>query len=125
MTHIEGPIWILGTIVSINAKKDDWFYKSCKRYECDKCGHTHGTATLRYKLEVTVHDGTGSMSLLLWNRETTQLCGKSVDKIIYDNGVGEDNLQLLDNMMDKQVLFKLNVKSGNIKQYDPVYTVIN
>ncbi|RYR47677.1 uncharacterized protein LOC107607840 [Arachis ipaensis] len=99
----EGPIWILGTIVSINAGKDDWFYKSCRRcpkkvetpienrYECGKCGHTHGTVALRYKLE----------------------------------GVGEDDYpQLLDNMMDKRVLFKLNVKSGNIKQYDPVYTVM-
>ncbi|XLS91586.1 hypothetical protein HN51_067594 [Arachis hypogaea] len=100
----EGPIWILGTIVSINAGNDDWFYKSCRRcpkkvetpignrYECGKCGHTHGTAALRYKLEVTVHDGTGSMSLLLWDRETTQLCGKTVDKIICDNDHDYNNL---------------------------------
>ncbi|XLU54942.1 hypothetical protein S245_049590, partial [Arachis hypogaea] len=100
----EGPIWILGTIVSINAGNDDWFYKSCRRcpkkvetpignrYKCGKCGHTHGTAALRYKLEVTVHDGTGSMSLLLWDRETTQLCGKTVDKIICDNDHDYNNL---------------------------------
>ncbi|KAL4358632.1 hypothetical protein AHAS_Ahas09G0306100 [Arachis hypogaea] len=55
----EGPIWIAGTIVSINAGKDDWFYKSCRkcpkkvetpignRYECGKCGHTHASASLR------------------------------------------------------------------------------
>lgn len=30
----------------------------------------------------------------------------------------------LDNMMDKKVLFKLNVKAANVKQYDPVYTVM-
>ncbi|XLU33156.1 hypothetical protein S245_069222, partial [Arachis hypogaea] len=53
----EGPTWIAGTIVSINAGKDDWFYKSCRkcpkkvdtpignRYECEKCGHTHGSAS--------------------------------------------------------------------------------
>ncbi|KAL4330779.1 hypothetical protein AHAS_Ahas13G0434200 [Arachis hypogaea] len=40
-------------------------------------------------------------------------------------GVGEDDYpQSLDNIMDKRVLFKLNVKSANIKQYDPVYTVM-
>ncbi|RYR78370.1 hypothetical protein Ahy_A01g003145 [Arachis hypogaea] len=76
-------------------------------------GDTHETTALRYKLEITVHDGIGSTSLLLWDRETIQLCEKT--------GVGEDDYpQLLDNMMDKRVLFKLNVKSSNIKQYDPI-----
>ncbi|XLR04822.1 hypothetical protein S83_071020, partial [Arachis hypogaea] len=54
----EGLTWIAGTIVLINAGKDDWFYKSCRkcpkkvdtpignRYECEKCGHTHGSASL-------------------------------------------------------------------------------
>ncbi|KAL4294099.1 hypothetical protein AHAS_Ahas18G0194200 [Arachis hypogaea] len=84
----EGPIWIAGEIVSINAGKNDWFYKACRRcpkkvetpigdrYECGKCGHTHGAAAIRYKVEVMVHDGLGSINLLLWDRETTQLCGK-------------------------------------------------
>ncbi|XLT08500.1 hypothetical protein HN51_054293, partial [Arachis hypogaea] len=30
----------------------------------------------------------------------------------------------LDNIMDKKVLFKLNVKAANIKQYNVVYTVM-
>ncbi|XLR58387.1 hypothetical protein S83_009059, partial [Arachis hypogaea] len=90
----ESPIWIAATVVSINASKSDWYYKSCrkcpkkidtpigKRYECTKCGHTHGCAAIRYKLEVMVCDGTESMTLLLWDRETTQLAGKIVEKVM-------------------------------------------
>ncbi|QHO12363.1 Replication protein A 70 kDa DNA-binding subunit A [Arachis hypogaea] len=118
-------------------RKNDWFYKACRRcpkkvetpigdrYECGKCGHTHGAAAIRYKVEVMVYDGSGSINLLLWDRETTQLCGKQVDKIVLEDAVGDDDYPpSLNNMMDKKVLFKINVKSSNIKQYDPVYTVM-
>ncbi|XP_057740375.1 replication protein A 70 kDa DNA-binding subunit B-like [Arachis stenosperma] len=133
----EGPTWIAGTIVSINAGKDDWFYKACRRcpkkvetpignrYECAKCGHTHGCAALRYKVEVMVFDGTGSITLLLWDRETNQLCGKAAEKIVEEDDAKEDEYpKSLDNMMDRMVLFKINVKSGNIKHYDQIYTVM-
>lgn len=115
----EGPLWIAGTVVAINSGKDDWFYKSCRkcpkkvetpignRYECGKCGHTHGSASLRFvfrfsicfgwtmllqvtklcnlsnrfKVEVMAYDGTGSITLLLWDRETVQLCGRQAEQI--------------------------------------------
>ncbi|RYR59778.1 hypothetical protein Ahy_A05g025751 [Arachis hypogaea] len=51
------------------------------RYECDKCGHTHRSAALRFKVEVMVYNGTGSISLLLWDREMVQLCGKRAEQI--------------------------------------------
>ncbi|XLR21886.1 replication protein A 70 kDa DNA-binding subunit A-like [Arachis hypogaea] len=133
----EGPIWIAGTIVSINAGKAGWFYKACRRclkkvetpvgtrYECAKCGHTHGVAALRYKVEVMAHDETDSICLLLWDKETTQLCGKPAESIFNEKLAPDDEYpHTLDNMMDKKVLFKLNVKAANVKQYDPVYTVM-
>ncbi|QHO23606.1 replication protein A 70 kDa DNA-binding subunit A-like isoform [Arachis hypogaea] len=95
------------------------------RYECAKCGHTHGCAALRYKVEVMVFDGTGSITLLLWDRETNQLCGKAAEKIVEEDDAKEDEYpKSLDNMMDRIVLFKINVKSGNIKHYDQIYTVM-
>ncbi|XP_016195509.1 uncharacterized protein LOC107636521 [Arachis ipaensis] len=122
---------------SIEEGKNDWFYKACRRcpkkvetpigewYECGKFGRTHGAAAIRYKVEVMVYDGSGSINLLLWDRETTQLCGKQADKIVLKDAVGDDDYPpSLNNMMDKKVLFKINVKSANIKQYDPVYTVM-
>nr|XP_025648038.1 uncharacterized protein LOC112743018 [Arachis hypogaea] len=106
--------WIATTIVSINAGKNDWFYKACKkcpkkvetstieRYECKGCGHTAGTASIRYKVEVIVYDGTDSMTLLLWDREAIQLCRKRADQIKEE---------------------EINIKSANIDQYDQVYTI--
>ncbi|RYQ85371.1 hypothetical protein Ahy_B10g104922 [Arachis hypogaea] len=133
----EGLTWIAGTIVLINAGKDDWFYKSCRkcpkkvdtpignRYECEKCGHTHGSASLRFKLEVMVYDGTGSLMLLMWDRKTVQLCGRQAEQIKNEEAVdGEGYPPALDSMMDRRLLFKLNVKVSNIKQYDHVYTVM-
>ncbi|KAL4343056.1 hypothetical protein AHAS_Ahas11G0040200 [Arachis hypogaea] len=133
----KGPTWMVGTIVSINVSKNDWFYKSCRkcpkkvdtpvgnRYECGKFGHIHGCAALRFKVEVMVFDGTGSIRLLLWNKKTMMLCGKRAEQVMEEKVSTEDDYPpTFDNMMDKRVLFKLNVKSGNISQYDPVYTVM-
>ncbi|RYR26218.1 hypothetical protein Ahy_B02g060415 [Arachis hypogaea] len=99
----EGPCWISATIVAINATNKDWFYKACRRcpkkvepsigdrYECNKCGHTHGCAALRFKVEVMVYDGTGSMSLLLWDRETTHLCGKRAEQVMEEDEINCSN----------------------------------
>ncbi|XP_016185843.1 uncharacterized protein LOC107627526 [Arachis ipaensis] len=150
LTQEEGPTWMVGTIISINVSKNDWFYKSCRkcpkkvdtrvgnRYECGKCGHTHGCAALssKFKVEVMVFDGTcktwsnrcystGSIRLLLWDKETMMLCGKRGEQVMEENVSTEDDYPpTFDNMMDKRVFFKLNVKFSNISQYDPVYTVM-
>ncbi|RYR19531.1 hypothetical protein Ahy_B03g064334 [Arachis hypogaea] len=54
------------------------FYKSCSkcpkkvetpienRYKCFKCGHTHGSASLRYKVEVMAYDRIGSITMLIF-----------------------------------------------------------
>ncbi|RYR59738.1 hypothetical protein Ahy_A05g025686 [Arachis hypogaea] len=107
----EGPCWISATIVAINAMNKDWFYKACRRF----------------KVEVMVYDGTRSMSLLLWDRETTQLCGKRAEQVMEENlqiTGGDKYPPILDNMIDKKVLFKINVKYANINHRDQVYTII-
>ncbi|KAL4349546.1 hypothetical protein AHAS_Ahas10G0052800 [Arachis hypogaea] len=133
----EGPLWIAGTIVAINSGKDDWFYKSCRkcpkkvetpignRYECGKCGHTHGSASLRFKVEVMAYDGTGSITLLLWDRETVQLCGRQAEQIKDEEELyAEGYPAALESLLERKLLFKVNVKSSNIKLYDQVYTVM-
>ncbi|RYR57899.1 hypothetical protein Ahy_A05g023577 [Arachis hypogaea] len=37
--------------------------------------------SLRYKVEVMAYNGTGSITLLMWDREIVQLCGKQADQI--------------------------------------------
>ncbi|RYR47057.1 hypothetical protein Ahy_A07g032967 [Arachis hypogaea] len=115
----EGTVWIVETIVSINTGKEDWFYKSCRKclkkvetpigdkYKCIKCGHTHGVQSWE------------SINLLLWNRETYQLCEKQAKKLKRKRLVtgGDEYPATLDNMMDKRVLFKINVKAANINHY--------
>ncbi|RYR02318.1 hypothetical protein Ahy_B06g081129 [Arachis hypogaea] len=109
----EGLVWIAATIVSINASKSNWYYKPyrrCpkkvdtpigKRYECTKYGHTWMCR---------------SMTLLLWDRKTTQLARKIAKKVM-----DEENTPTLDNIMDKMALFKINDRAANIKQYDQNY----
>ncbi|KAL4321512.1 hypothetical protein AHAS_Ahas14G0117900 [Arachis hypogaea] len=135
--HEEGPAWISASIVVINVTKDDWFYKSCRkypkkvetpienRYECGKCGHTHGSAALRFKVEVMVFDGSGSIRFLLWDKETSMLSGKRDEQIMEDNViVGDEYPKTFDNVMDKRVPFKINIKEPNINQFDHAYTVM-
>ncbi|RYR37526.1 hypothetical protein Ahy_A09g042405 [Arachis hypogaea] len=70
---------------------------------------------------------------LMWERETVQLCGRQADQI-------KDEVELisinsscfgwrwipptLETMMDKKLLFKVNVKFSNIRQYTHIYTVM-
>ncbi|KAL4394499.1 hypothetical protein AHAS_Ahas02G0158100 [Arachis hypogaea] len=49
------------------------------RYECGKCSHTHRCVALRFKVEVMVFDGTRSIRLLLWDKETMMLYGKRAE----------------------------------------------
>ncbi|MED6179895.1 hypothetical protein PIB30_004950 [Stylosanthes scabra] len=98
----EGPIWILGSIISINAGKNDWFYKSCgqcpmkvetslgNRYECGNCDHTSAAPSISFKVEVVLFDRTGSICLLLWARETIPLCGKEAKQIVMDTAAVDD-----------------------------------
>ncbi|XP_020980082.1 uncharacterized protein LOC110272318 isoform X2 [Arachis ipaensis] len=123
----EGPIWIAGTIISINSGKDDWYYKSCRkclkkvetpignRYECGRCGHTHGAASLRFKVEVMACDRTGSITLLMWDREMVQLCGRQADQGKNEAFDGDGYPPALETMMGRKLLFKINVKSSNIR----------
>ncbi|XP_072062067.1 replication protein A 70 kDa DNA-binding subunit A-like [Arachis hypogaea] len=133
----EGPTWIVGSIVSINAGNSDWFYKAYRkcpkkvetpignRYKCSKCSHTHRTTAIRFKVEVMVYDGTGSMTLLLWDREITQLCGKAADNIMEkEESGGDEYLATFDAMMDRKLLFKIN-ENGCSNSIDTSANVVN
>ncbi|QHN87457.1 uncharacterized protein DS421_16g555270 [Arachis hypogaea] len=77
------------------------------RYECGRYGHTHESAALRFKVEVMVYNGTGSISLLLWDRKIVQLCGKRAEQI-KEQEVDDEYPSTLNNIMDRKLLLKLN-----------------
>ncbi|RYR34961.1 hypothetical protein Ahy_A10g050029 [Arachis hypogaea] len=77
-----------------------------------------------YKIEVMACDRMGCITLLMWDRKTVQLCGRQVDHIKDETFDGDGYPPTLKTIMDKKLLFKVNVKSSNIRQYDQVYTIM-
>ncbi|XLU42952.1 hypothetical protein S245_037766, partial [Arachis hypogaea] len=83
------------------------------RYEYAKCGHTHGCAALRYKVEVMVFDGTGSITLLLWDRETNQLVLKRMNILKHYDQI-YTVMKVCD---DKETVVKNKPKQMNISTF--------
>ncbi|XP_019251001.1 PREDICTED: uncharacterized protein LOC109229910 [Nicotiana attenuata] len=85
---------------------------------------------VRYKLQVQVMDRTGFTSLLLWDREATNLIGKSANELNESSieifgAVDECSYPVeLYDILDKKILFKVTVKSFNIKVHAEVYNVV-
>ncbi|KAL2531128.1 Replication protein A 70 kDa DNA-binding subunit [Abeliophyllum distichum] len=71
----------------------------------------------RFKLRVRVIDGTGSASFLLWDRECFQLLGKTASEL-------RDNLDEAKTLVERKILFKVQIKSQNINEHDDLYTVM-
>ncbi|XP_019225111.1 PREDICTED: uncharacterized protein LOC109206712 [Nicotiana attenuata] len=100
----EGQIWIVATVVNLELERG-W-------------------------LQVRVIDVTGSISLLLWDREATKLIEKSADTLKEDvvetSGVAYECSHPLeiDAILDRKFMFKLTVKPSNIEENDEVYTVV-
>ncbi|MED6147908.1 hypothetical protein PIB30_048280 [Stylosanthes scabra] len=90
------------------------------------CKKKNTSAFIRYKVEVIVCDDTGGVSLLLWDRKAANLCGSKVSKLKLEMEKDYDGYPpTFDNMLEKHLLFKINVKSTNISANDRVYTVMN
>ncbi|KAL1340770.1 hypothetical protein AAHE18_09G039200 [Arachis hypogaea] len=87
----EGSYWILASIVCLDVGKDDWLYKECTRcpqklegaepFYCKRCDQVDSNPLLRFRLQVIVSDGTGSITLVLWDREAMQVVGKTATEI--------------------------------------------
>ncbi|MED6201904.1 hypothetical protein PIB30_099746 [Stylosanthes scabra] len=127
----EGKIWIAGEIVSINSGKNGWCYKGCdvcpKRVDPKEGVYMSAKSSLvvlfnvvlsksiRYKVEVIAFDGTTTITLLLWDNEIAGLLGVALD----DDGYPF----ILDELLEKKLLFRVNVKSEDISGKDMVFTV--
>ncbi|XP_070008440.1 uncharacterized protein [Nicotiana sylvestris] len=126
----EGQIWIVATVVNLELERE-WSYVGCKKYSkkvdevgnkfyCKKCERVDHSALKR--LQVQVIDGTGSISLLLWDHEPTKLIGKSVDTlkegVVETSGAAYECSHLLEieAILDGKFMFKLMVKPSNIEE---------
>ncbi|OIT21967.1 hypothetical protein A4A49_60342, partial [Nicotiana attenuata] len=138
----EGPCWIVASIENLELGKG-WSYVSCKKcqkkvdkvgniFQCPnpKCKNEDYSALIRYKLQVRVMDSTGSISLLLWDREAMFLIGKSAKELkegFLENTGGVDRYPYpveLNNVLQRKLMFKVIVKSENIQLQKEIYSVV-
>ncbi|XP_070022407.1 uncharacterized protein LOC142177011 [Nicotiana tabacum] len=120
----EGQIWIVATIVNLEIERG-WSYVGCKKcskkvdkirnkFYCKKYERVGHSALKR--LHVRVIDVTGSISLLLWDREATKLIEKSADTLkegaVETSGAAYECSHPLeiDAIMDRKFMFKPIVK---------------
>ncbi|MED6106265.1 hypothetical protein PIB30_003224 [Stylosanthes scabra] len=132
-----GEPWIAVKFKALNVGSSDWCYSAC--VGCKKKVYTRDGASSNgkhgekdtgdrvdmYKIEVMATDDTGSINLLLWDRETRILCGKPASEVKKEKVEGEDDYpKTLNNILDRQFLIRLLVRDSNINDGDLVYPVI-
>ncbi|KAL2517065.1 Nucleic acid-binding [Abeliophyllum distichum] len=132
-----GSCWVFATIIAIE-NDQDWWYLSCKkcpkkvnavgtRFYCEKCDRFDITGNPRFKIQVRVIDGTGSASLLMWDRECIQLIGKNASDLkdeMVKNSADLGYPSDIEALVDRKILFKIQIKLQNIKEYNDVFTVM-
>ncbi|KAH0650462.1 hypothetical protein KY284_030374 [Solanum tuberosum] len=132
----ESTYWIAVKIVCLELGHK-WSYLACKKcitkvdpmgdkYYCLKCNVEVISVIHRYRLQIHVTDETGFISLLLWNKEVLQLIGKTAKELKEgligdaDNGYPTE----LDTLIEKKLMFKVQIKDSNINKNDNVYKVV-
>ncbi|XP_070049023.1 uncharacterized protein [Nicotiana tomentosiformis] len=81
-------------------------------------------------LQVKVMDCTGTISLLLWDREETKIIEKPAndlkDALFETSGAADDSScpMEIENIVEKRYMFKVEVKSSNNQNKDEVLKVI-
>ncbi|KAG6392729.1 hypothetical protein SASPL_146954 [Salvia splendens] len=85
------------------------------KFNCSGCTKIHTYAVKRFKFVVNVVDHTSNASLLLWDREGSQLLGRNVTEFLGNGGqVAPKNSipSLIEEiLMGQKVLFKLQLKN--------------
>ncbi|KAG6399828.1 hypothetical protein SASPL_141313 [Salvia splendens] len=122
----EGSCWVFGKIDSVECHYGEWYFLACKtcvkkvrevdnKFNCSRCTKTHTYAVKMFKFVVNVVDHTSNASLLLWDREDSQLLGRNVTDFLGNGGqVAPKNSipSLIEEILVGQnVLFKLQLKN--------------
>ncbi|XP_039143936.1 uncharacterized protein LOC120281064 [Dioscorea cayenensis subsp. rotundata] len=125
-----GSYWVFATIIEIESDQD-WWYLSCKRcskkvnpvgkrFYREKCDKFDFEGTPRFKVQVRVIDDTGNASFLLWDLECLQLLGKIANDLRHDStkiSMNESYLAEIDTLVERKILFKVQIKTQNIMQH--------
>ncbi|KAF3659927.1 hypothetical protein FXO38_12388 [Capsicum annuum] len=135
----KGSFCVVASIIHIDLDKK-WSYLSCKdcsrkveklgdKFYCKTCQVLENSANHRYKLFLRITDDTGFISLLLRDQHAMKLIENIVNELMKESlknvgvvGVPSYPLEL-DYILDREAMFKVDVKKDNIDKHDEVYTV--
>ncbi|KAL3628673.1 hypothetical protein CASFOL_027719 [Castilleja foliolosa] len=131
----DGLFWIDVTIVDIQTTGDFW-YSACKKCAkklvvhpgtkvCTSCAEDNPIETIRFKIEIVVVDQTGSATLLLWNKASELLIGKSAKEMKDKHVDSTDPIPhgIEDALIDRRALFEVRLDSYKMMKSAAYYTV--
>ncbi|XP_042058469.1 uncharacterized protein LOC121802834 [Salvia splendens] len=110
----EGSCWVFGKIESVECHYGEWYFLACKtcvkkvrevdnKFNCSGCTKTHSYAVK------------SNASLLLWDREGSQLLGRNVTDFLGNGGqvAPKNSIPALieEILVGQNVLFKLQLKN--------------
>ncbi|XP_012846964.1 PREDICTED: uncharacterized protein LOC105966936 [Erythranthe guttata] len=113
-----GTCIVLATITNL-VKKSKWWFYSCPNTKCKKS--VEKDLKMWYKIEFIVMDNTNIATLIVFGKDAEMMLDLSVDALIQRiHDRGEDDFEYpkeLDALVDRMMLFKLNVVEKNV--HDP------
>ncbi|KAL6537610.1 hypothetical protein OROMI_026144 [Orobanche minor] len=96
-----------------------------KSYWCEKCKMRPTSVLTRYKVHVRVEDESGTTSFVLFDHQVSQILGKSAADL-KQAFAGEDDSfpDELEQLIDKKILFQLEISNYTLQQRIKMYTVL-
>ncbi|XP_019193031.1 PREDICTED: uncharacterized protein LOC109187303 [Ipomoea nil] len=124
----EGYYWIPGRIVSVESTTN-WYNHSCRSegcfrklhlkngaLQCLSCGTTWQEGNLRYRLIVRVRDKTTDAPFLLWDKECSEIVGKTAFDLRSKYSADGSPLPTgMEEVRNKAMVFKISVKNDHFK----------
>ncbi|KAM3270136.1 hypothetical protein P3S67_030042 [Capsicum chacoense] len=123
----EGSFYVAATIIHIDLEKTG--HTLVARIAVGGLMNLAVNFTLKRvkALRVLRFTETGFITLLLWNQYAMNLIGRTTIELVkgsLENGCVSSYQLELDNILDREVMFKVAVKKETIDQHNEVYTVL-
>ncbi|XP_060188607.1 uncharacterized protein LOC132617583 isoform X1 [Lycium barbarum] len=99
------------------------------KFFCKKCGQVP-SASHRFKQKLGVIDDTGTIILMMWDRDAAKMIGKSANDlknaVSETSGVADDSSIPIEieNLIEKRYMFKVDVQSSNCENQDEIFKVL-
>ncbi|XP_076910196.1 uncharacterized protein LOC143567748 [Bidens hawaiensis] len=136
-------IIVLGTIKAV-CPESEWYYVGCNScnhklsvtvvegddvYECknQRCNTLGVTPTLRFKIKLRVQDGSGVVSLTLFDRDAKLLINKTASEFLAikdQDDVGDSGFPSeLNSLLEMKFSFKVEIADFNFRNNVEVYSI--